>query len=87
MTEFDIIIGGRTFSVACDNEEQEKVKDAALLINEEAETIQAQLGRLPESKMLLLSSLMRLFELWKVSFGHCRFKISIRGFVPATNGT
>ena len=58
MTELEISIGGRIFSVACDNEEQEKVKQAASLINEEADTIQNQLGRLPESKMLLLSALM-----------------------------
>ena len=58
MTELEILIGGRIFSVACENEEQEKVKRAAGLINEEADSIQAQLGRLPESKMLLLSALM-----------------------------
>ena len=58
MTELEISIGGRTFSVACDSEEQEKVKEAAALINEEADSIQSQLGRLPESKMLLLSALM-----------------------------
>ena len=58
MTELEISIGGRTFSVACDNEEQEKVKEAAALISEEADSIQNQLGRLPEPKMLLLSALM-----------------------------
>ena len=58
MTELEISIGGRLFSVACANEEQEKVKEAAALINEEADSIQSQLGRLPESKMLLLSALM-----------------------------
>ncbi len=58
MTELEISIGGRIFSVACDNEEQDKVKEAASLINEEADAIQSQLGRLPESKMLLLSALM-----------------------------
>ena len=58
MTELEISIGGRTFSVACDNEEQEKVKEAAALISEEADSIQNQLGRLPEAKMLLLSALM-----------------------------
>ena len=58
MTELEISIGGRIFSVACDNEEQEKVKEAAALINEEADAIQSTLGRLPESKMLLLSALM-----------------------------
>ena len=58
MTELEISIGGRIFSVACETEEQEKVKKAAALINEEADSIQTQLGRLPEAKMLLLSALM-----------------------------
>ena len=58
MTELEISIGGRVFSVACDHEEQEKVREAAALINEEADAIQSTLGRLPESKMLLLSALM-----------------------------
>ena len=58
MTELEISIGGRTFSVACETEEQEKVKRAAALINEEADSIQTQLGRLPEAKMLLLSALI-----------------------------
>ena len=66
MTEIDLIIGGRSFLIACEEDEQEKVKEAAELINTEAEEIQAQLGRLPESKMLLLSALMisdRLIDL------------------------
>ena len=70
MTELEISIGGRTFSVACDNEEQEKVKEAAALISEEANSIQNQLGRLPEGKMLLLSALMiadRLVEVESAS--------------------
>ena len=58
MTELEISIGGRIFSVACETEEEEKVRRAAALINEEADSIQTQLGRLPEAKMLLLSSLM-----------------------------
>ncbi len=58
MTELEISIGGRIFSVACDNEEQEKVIEAAAIVNHEADSIQSQLGRLPESKMLLLSALM-----------------------------
>ena len=58
MHEIDLMIGGRSFVIACEEDEQEKVKEAAALINTEAEEIQAQLGRLPESKMLLLSALM-----------------------------
>ena len=58
MTEVDLIIGGRNFVIACEEDEQEKVQEAAELLNAEAEEIQSQLGRLPESKMLLLSALM-----------------------------
>ena len=42
MTELEISIGGRIFSVACDNEGQEKVREAAALINEEADAIQSK---------------------------------------------
>ena len=69
MTELEISIGGRSFLVACGNEEQEKVKEAAALINEEADSIQSQLGRLPEAKMLLLSSLMIADRLVDVEAG------------------
>ena len=69
MTELEISIGGRVFLVACDNDEREKVKEAAALINEEADSIQSQLGRLPEAKMLLLSSLMIADRLVDVEAG------------------
>ena len=66
MIEVDLVIGGRNFIIACEEDEQGKVVQAAELMNAEAEEIQAQLGRLPESKMLLLSALMisdRLIDL------------------------
>ena len=69
MTELEISIGGRVFLVACDNDEREKVKEAAALINEEADSIQSQLGRLPEAKMLLLSALMIADRLVDVEAG------------------
>ena len=37
MTELDLIIGGRNFVIACEEEEQEKVKKAAELMNVEAD--------------------------------------------------
>ena len=73
MTELEISIGGRVFLVACESEEQEKVKNAAALINEEADSIQSKLGRLPEAKILLLSALMiadRLVDVEEVSRVH-----------------
>ena len=85
MTELEISIGGRIFSVACDNEEQEKVKEAAALINEEADTIQSQLGRLPESKMLLLSALMIADRLVDVEAESKVFKEKSGDFIDLKN--
>ena len=85
MTELEISIGGRIFSVACDNEEQEKVREAAALINEEADSIQSQLGRLPESKMLLLSALMIADRLVDVEFESKAFKEKTEDLVDLKN--
>ena len=85
MTELEISIGGRIFSVACDNEEQEKVKEAAAIINEEADSIQSQLGRLPESKMLLLSALMIADRLVDVEFESKAFKEKSEDLVDLKN--
>ena len=85
MTELEISIGGRIFSVACDNEEQEKVKEAAALINEEADSIQSQLGRLPESKMLLLSALMIADRLVDVECESKAFKEKSEDLVDLKN--
>ena len=85
MTELEISIGGRIFSVACDNEEQEKVKEAAALINEEADSIQSQLGRLPESKMLLLSALMIADRLVDVEYESKAFKEKSEDLIDLKN--
>ena len=58
MTEVKIVIGERSFSVACNPGEQSDVMASAKLLNIEADIIQEQLGRLPEDKLLLLSGLM-----------------------------
>ena len=85
MTELEISIGGRIFSVACDNEEQEKVREAAALINEEADSIQSQLGRLPESKMLLLSALMIADRLGDVESDSKVFKEKSEDYLDLEN--
>ena len=58
MTEVKVVIGERSFNVACNPGEQSDVMESAKLLNSEAESIQEQLGRLPEDKLLLLSGLM-----------------------------
>ncbi|MDP3861443.1 MAG: cell division protein ZapA [Phaeovulum sp.] len=58
MPEVRIEIGGRSFEVACQDGEEHFLHSAAALLGAEAEVLQAQMGRLPEARMLLMSGLM-----------------------------
>lgn len=58
MADIEIIIGGRSFQVACQPGEEHFLRAAAVALNREAEPLQAQLGRLPEGRMLLMAGLM-----------------------------
>lgn len=56
--EVDITIGGRKFEVACQDGEEQFLLTAAKLLDDEAGTLVAQIGRMPESRMLLMAGLM-----------------------------
>jgi cell division protein ZapA len=58
MPDVDINIGGRTFQVACQPGEDHFLRAAARLLDNEAQPLVSQMGRLPESRMLLMSALM-----------------------------
>ena len=58
MPEVEIEIGGRRFEVACQPGEEDYLISAATALNEEASNIGQQLGRLSESRMLLMAGLM-----------------------------
>ena len=58
MPDIDIIIGGRTFQVACQPGEDHFLRAAAKLLDNEAQPLVSQMGRLPEARMLLMSALM-----------------------------
>ena len=58
MPEVNIQIGGRTFAVACQEGEEHFLHAAAGLLDTEAKTLMDQIGRLPESRMLLMAGLM-----------------------------
>lgn len=58
MPDLSITIGGREFSVACQPGEEHFLRAAAGLLNTEATPLVAQLGRLPEARMLLMAGLM-----------------------------
>ena len=58
MPEVEIKIGGRSFEVACQDGEEHFLKGAARMLDEEATTLAAQVGRIPEPRMLLMAGLM-----------------------------
>ncbi|MFN4201619.1 MAG: cell division protein ZapA [Tabrizicola sp.] len=58
MPDLEVIIGGRSFQVACQPGEEHFLRSAAAMLDAEAQPIVAQLGRLPEAKMLLMAGLM-----------------------------
>lgn len=58
MPEVKVTIGGRDFEVSCQAGEEHYLKSAASLLDGEAAVLNSQIGRLPESRMLLMSGLM-----------------------------
>jgi len=58
MPQVEIAIGGRTFEVACQDGEEHFLQTAAKMLDDEAQHISAQVGRIPEARMLLMAGLM-----------------------------
>ncbi len=58
MSEVDIRIGGRPFTVACQPGEEPFLQSAARLLDTEASALVQQLGKMPENQMLLMAGLM-----------------------------
>lgn len=58
MPQVEISIGGRTFEVACQEGEEQYLHAAAAMLDTEASTLSAQIGRVPENRMLLMAGLL-----------------------------
>lgn len=58
MPEIRVTIGGREFDVACQEGEEHYLRTAARLLDDEARVLADQVGRMPESRMLLMAGLM-----------------------------
>lgn len=58
MPEINVDIGGRTFQVACQTGEEHFLQTAAKLLDNEASVLAEQIGRMPETRMLLMAGLM-----------------------------
>lgn len=58
MPEIEILIGGRSFEVSCQPGEESFLLTAAELLDAEAMALSSQIGRMPETRMLLMAALM-----------------------------
>jgi len=58
MPELKIHIGGREFEVSCRDGEEPYLQSAAAMLDHEASALASQSGRLPESRLLLMSGLL-----------------------------
>ena len=58
MPEVTVTIGGRSFDVACQEGEEVYLRAAAGMLDDEAQVISDQIGRMPEARMLLMAGLM-----------------------------
>lgn len=58
MPEVTIMIGGRPFAVACQDGEESYLHSAAKMLDDEAQVLADQAGRMPEARMLLMAGLM-----------------------------
>ncbi len=58
MPEVTIHIGGRDFEVSCQEGEQSFLHMAAGMLDDEAQVLSDQIGRMPEARMLLMAGLM-----------------------------
>ncbi len=58
MPEITVNIGGRSFGVVCKDGEEPFLQSAAALLDVEAQALSGSMGRIPESRMLLMAGLM-----------------------------
>ncbi len=70
MPEVNVQIGGRNFLLQCNDGEEPHLNAAAKLLDTEAATLQSQIGRVPESRMLLMAGLMLADRFKEVDFSN-----------------
>lgn len=58
MPELTITIGNRNFTVACQAGEEQYLQSAAAMLDTEAAVLADQMGRMTESRLLLMAGLM-----------------------------
>jgi cell division protein ZapA len=58
MPQVEITIRGRTFEVACQDGEEHYLQSTSAMLDTKATSLSVQIGRMPESRMLLMAGLL-----------------------------
>lgn len=58
MPQIELLIGGRSFHLACEEGQEASLQQAAALLDGEAQELIKSTGRLDESRLLLMSGVM-----------------------------
>lgn len=69
MGQVNVQIGGRSYSVACRDGEEERLKRLAAHIDRKAEDLTGALGQMSEPRLLLMSGLLIADELFELREG------------------
>lgn len=66
MGQVTIAVGGRQYSLVCGDGEEHQLRNLAAYVDEKVEALSASLGRISESRMLLMASLLIADELMEL---------------------
>ncbi|WP_045386709.1 cell division protein ZapA [Falsirhodobacter sp. alg1] len=58
MADLEITIGNKSFTVACQDGQEQFLRNAARQLSDQADALLQQIGRMPAEKMLLMAGLM-----------------------------
>jgi len=58
MADLEVTIGNKTFTVACQDGQEQFLRAAARQLSEQADALLSQIGRMPADRMLLMAGLM-----------------------------
>ena len=81
MKRIDVIIGGRSYPVACGDGEEDRVQAIAAYVDEKLGELRQRVGQVPDQHMLVLTCLLLGDELLEA-----RIAAAAPGATPATDG-
>ena len=69
MSEITLEIGGFNYRLACRDGEEERLSQLGAFVNEKAKELQATLGQISETRLLLMTAILTADELFEARSG------------------